>query len=246
MLYHCEELNVKIVSVNHVRNYAGKFFIKERPFHALAFRFSGTARFQAAGKNISSYPSDVFYIAAGEEYEVEYTDGETIAVHFIADGYDGRVENYAFKDPARISAAFSALLKAWGENEGQFALKSRFFALLSELVELEKGKKGGFYDAVRMLSEEYTDAETTLSSVCDACGISVSNFRLRFKSEYGCSPKRYLLKLRLEHALRLLTDPTGTVENAALLSGFADSKYFARLVKTTYGVPPSEIRKRLL
>lgn len=243
MLYHCDDLNVKIVSVNRVRNKAGKFFVKGRPFDALVYRVKGGANFRSGDVSVYSGPTDVFYLSAGTEYEVEYTDGETIAVHFLSDGYLGKAENYVFSDSSSLSELFFVLLSAWENGEDAFSLKACFYRILSEVKAKEAQRSGGFYEAAREMQKRFSDPELSLSALCRLCGIGESTFRLHFSREYNCSPKKYLTRLRLEHAMRLLSDPDCTVERAAIESGFYDAKYFSRIVKKEYGSSPSALRK---
>ena len=96
-------------------------------------------------------------------------------------------------------------------------------------------------DIIRFLENNFKNPELNISSVCDAAGISDTNFRRRFQKTFGKRPKDYLLELRLGCAEQLLAQRCYTVEEAANLCGFSDAKYFSRVIKKRYGCPPSKL-----
>jgi transcriptional regulator GlxA family with amidase domain len=73
--------------------------------------------------------------------------------------------------------------------------------------------------------------------------MSSRNLVRAFKTATGLTPLQYQQRLRLEFAGSLLRDSQLTLESIAESSGFADTRHFRRLWKSTFHAPPSELRK---
>jgi len=246
MLYHCDELNVNILSVFRCTNKKGKYHVSGRAYHALAFRVGGSARFTfSSGSCITSMPLNVLYMPAELEYAVEYTDGETIVVHFFADEYKGECENYVILSE-KVYILFERLLKNWQDKSNPMKIKAMLYEILSTLREEELKsdlQENGVQSVMRYLEDNFADPETSIEKACKACSVSASNLRVKFKKQFGKTPNEFLMGLRIEHALRLLSLKEFSIEEIAEKSGFSDSKYFARVIKKTFGVSPSQFVK---
>ncbi len=66
----------------------------------------------------------------------------------------------------------------------------------------------------------------------------------RFQAGTGLPPSVYLERLRVQNALALLQHSRLPVGDVAHQCGFADSNYFARLIRRIAGMPPSEYRRQ--
>ena len=248
MLYHCDDLTFRIISVARIVNHKGTPSVKGRPFHSLVYRVRGSAKFlYGTGERLLSCPNDVSFCGEGADYEVQYTDGETIAVHFVSDDYHATAENYALKDPSHIYDLFCDILEKWQNKECPYTINAAFYRLLAELRRLESagGRQDAFYNAIEYIGAHFQDAQLCLADVCKSCGISEANFRLKCKKIYGESPIRYLTRLRISHAIRLLALGGKTIESIATESGFFDPKYFARIIKKQYGIAPMKLAKKI-
>jgi transcriptional regulator GlxA family with amidase domain len=74
-------------------------------------------------------------------------------------------------------------------------------------------------------------------------GYSPAQFRRHFQRVLGCSPREYLVQLRLEHARNLLESTELPVGHVAAQSGFAFSEHFTRQFAQHYGTSPSRYRQ---
>lgn len=95
---------------------------------------------------------------------------------------------------------------------------------------------------------EYIDKnyqyKVTLENIAAEENLS-ANYVSQFFTKYiGVTFQKYLNNVRLEAALRLLTDDSLTVSEVANYSGFADAKYMAQVFRRYFGCPPNEYRKR--
>ena len=85
---------------------------------------------------------------------------------------------------------------------------------------------------------------TTISieELADECYLSESRFSHIFKQATGKSPYRYIIEMRLQKAIDMLTNTDFPISKIALDCGYPDQNYFSRLFKKTLGVSPSAFR----
>lgn len=74
-------------------------------------------------------------------------------------------------------------------------------------------------------------------------GMSVSTFRRRWLEMCKVPPARYLQRLRLREACRLLVESTLAVGEVAREVGFEDELYFSRRFRKETGMAPSDYRR---
>ncbi|MBO4647403.1 MAG: helix-turn-helix domain-containing protein [Lentisphaeria bacterium] len=130
--------------------------------------------------------------------------------------------------------------------------ESAYFMFMQILVDLlrESTPAGGsarqnvfpIGNAIRMMERDCT-ASYPVRKLADAVGMSVSCFRHNFTRITGLPPREYLLMLRLRKAVVLLNGPAPIGEIAAQ-TGFPDSNYFSRIIRSRLGFSPREIRQR--
>jgi len=67
----------------------------------------------------------------------------------------------------------------------------------------------------------------------------------RFRARLGISPIRYLRKIRLENAKRLLATTNLPINKVATRVGFSDPLYFSRVFKHEFNTAPVDYRRQL-
>lgn len=85
--------------------------------------------------------------------------------------------------------------------------------------------------------------ETALAKLCK---MSVSNLRLLFKKYTGLSPKEYINNTRMAYADYLLTNTNMTVLKISTEVGYNEISGFNRMFKLTFGMSPSDYRKKTI
>ncbi len=75
-------------------------------------------------------------------------------------------------------------------------------------------------------------------------GLSAATFRRYWNRYVHEPPARYVMKLRMREARRLLVETDLTVAEVALRTGFEDPLYFSRSFRRLTGIPPSHYRAR--
>lgn len=87
------------------------------------------------------------------------------------------------------------------------------------------------------------DESDPLQAAARHLGLNYDSLRHRFKTELGISPKRLLVKLRVERAKSLLMTTSLPVAEIAARLGYADAPQFSRLFARETGAPPSHWRQ---
>lgn len=96
---------------------------------------------------------------------------------------------------------------------------------------------------LRFIATNYTDTELDLEAVVAGTGANRNKINEVLKAELGMTFTRYLNKLRLTEAARLLSEKSGAaVAEIAYLVGYGNVSYFNKLFKEEYGCAPKAFR----
>ena len=99
---------------------------------------------------------------------------------------------------------------------------------------------------VRYIDAHFSDPKIDIETVCGVAFISVSSLQRGFAKYFGMSPKQYLIQLRMNRALELLTENKLSVKEISFVCGFTDEKYFSRAFKKRYGCSPSQLKNNYI
>jgi AraC-like DNA-binding protein len=186
------------------------------------------------------------FIPADVPYEVEYSVSESIVANLLSCNYS-EAELLAFENPAEGAMLFLQLLENWQTEHSVNQAKSSIYGILEKIDRGKRavGENTAFVASLRYVEAHFRDPLLDICDVCDACFVSRSSLQREFSEHFGISPKQYIIKLRMNLALRLLVEARLPVREIALSCGFLDEKYFSRAFKKQYGCSPSEMRKRI-
>lgn len=103
-----------------------------------------------------------------------------------------------------------------------------------------------FIQTVRRIIEENIDNELFgVAELANAVHLSRSQLHRKLKALTGQSPNELIRNYRLERALQLLQQHTGSISEVAFQTGFSSPAYFSKCFSDRYGYAPGEVRKRL-
>ncbi len=85
-------------------------------------------------------------------------------------------------------------------------------------------------------------ANLSIEELATLCHLSISSFKRKFKTVFGESPKRYIIKKKVEKAAALLKSNDLRVSDIAYDVGFESLATFNRNFTNIYGKSPSEYR----
>ncbi|MFF0299936.1 GlxA family transcriptional regulator [Streptomyces sp. NPDC004562] len=91
---------------------------------------------------------------------------------------------------------------------------------------------------------EHPEADLSVEALAARASLSPRHFARAFQDETGTTPGRYVDRVRLEHARRLLEDTTDGVEEISRAGGYGTPEAMRRAFVRTLGVSPAEYRRR--
>jgi AraC-like DNA-binding protein len=77
-------------------------------------------------------------------------------------------------------------------------------------------------------------------------GRSITSFKKDFINTFNCTPGKWLLKRRLEHAKYLLEVTDKNINELVFETGFENTSHFIKAFKQTYGLPPLQFKKSFI
>lgn len=90
----------------------------------------------------------------------------------------------------------------------------------------------------------HPEADLSVESLAHRAGLSPRHFARAFQAETGTTPGRYVERVRLEHARRLLEDTADGVTKISRACGYGTSEAMRRAFVKALGVAPAEYRRR--
>lgn len=245
MIYNSDNPVIKIIGVEHMKWQSENVNIKSRSYSALSFRVCGSAKIEIDGNKYFAKENDVLYMPQNLSYSAEYTDTEIIVIHFITLKNDNAPSVRSVASNEELYKMFLNALAIWENKAPTYLteLMSLLYGIFGMLVrnQTEDNMPYYFKKGVSLINLDYKSSELSISGVCKAIGISEARFRTLFKKYYLKTPIEYITELRLDYAKKLISSGA-SVENAAIESGFNDSKYFARVVRKKLGCCPRELK----
>lgn len=99
------------------------------------------------------------------------------------------------------------------------------------------------YCRVRDFIEKHHLEVSSLGEIASACELDAPYLCRIFSKYHHESPYRFLTRLRMEHAARILLETEASVGSVALGLGYSDAFHFSRVFKSVHHVPPSRFRQ---
>ncbi|EMF27716.1 MULTISPECIES: GlxA family transcriptional regulator [Streptomyces] len=91
---------------------------------------------------------------------------------------------------------------------------------------------------------EHPSADLSVEALAARAALSPRHFARAFHAETGTTPGRYVDRVRLEHARRLLEDTGDSVEEISRTCGYGSPEAMRRAFVRTLGSSPAEYRRR--
>ena len=91
---------------------------------------------------------------------------------------------------------------------------------------------------------EHPEADLSVTALAERARLSPRHFARAFEAETGVTPGRYVDRVRLETARRLLEDTGDGVDQVARRSGYGTPEAMRRAFVKALGVAPAEYRRR--
>ena len=110
---------------------------------------------------------------------------------------------------------------------------------------LAKGLSGWRLRRAKDLIASRLDGDVSIAEIAAECGLTPSYFARQFAEATGTTPHRWLLKMRVETAKRLIVEGRLSLAEIAAACGFADQSHFTRVFARETGATPRAWRDHL-
>lgn len=132
-------------------------------------------------------------------------------------------------------------MKEW---RAQLDFQELLYTMISEAVSGQSEGKRQALERAKDYMHEHYDEDLTLDQLADLAGFSPKYFAEVFKNTYGHTPMDYLSGIRMNKAKLLLLRSEPLLREVAHQVGYKDEFYFSRKFKKSFGLSPSEYRKK--
>ncbi|MBR3714957.1 MAG: helix-turn-helix transcriptional regulator [Clostridia bacterium] len=217
-----------------------------RNFNAISFRLESDAVLKTQTDEYHMGDHFVSYVPARLDYSRSASIDKLIAIHFETTDYTTKsIEYFIPKDHEILTRLFLRILDCWNKKECGY--KYRCSAILYEIFAecysqnfTNAVTKSKISSSVDYILKNYTDPYLTIENIAKRSFMSEVYFRKLFREEYGTSPQKYIISLRIQKAAGLISTGYYSLKEIAYMSGYSDYKYFSTEFKKALGVSPSE------
>ncbi len=229
---------------------------QSREYHGLVYFLGDTEVISIDGHRHVHSGGEVVYLPQYARYRVELPKNH-IKCYVI--NFTGEVEEGFFflRDCRKLLSQFETAERLWRQRREDLYYRldctAIVYQLFAELLRrrdhasVPLQKKERLAPALERLHEAYRIPDFRVASLAPLTGMSERALCRLFSEVVGCSPKRYLDTLRLEHAKELLTvtRPEGqaSVSQIAAMVGFRDIYHFSAFFKHETGDSPLAFRQ---
>lgn len=160
-------------------------------------------------------------------------------------------EHYHFVNNKELAASINKLINISMEDNiakdalADLALKILLLRLIQtqnlEVVHHEERNTPRLKEAIQYIHKNLTE-KITVAKLAAMCYMSQSAFYQLFKDMFGISPLEYVLKTRIEHAKKLMSNPGINITDVCYASGFNNLNHFAKMFKRMEGISPKQYK----
>ena len=246
MFFEKEMLSFNLLDVLELKQQDVHMFNSSRNFSALSFRYSADALLKTKDDEYGVKDNFVAYVPAGLDYSRTAKRDEMIVIHLNMTNYHTKkIECFEAKDPAALLGLFCEILDCW--NRKELGYQHKCSALLYEIFAecyiqnfKPQTKCSKIQKSVDYIFEHYKESDLSMEEIAKQSFMSEVYFRKLFKAEYGITPQKHIIYLRMQNAVDLISAGYYSLKEVALLSGYNDYKHFSVEFKKLKGVSPSE------
>jgi len=237
-------------------------FVEQHHRHSLSYVRKGSFGYNCRGCSHDLVAGSVMVGHMGDEYVCshEHHDCGDECLSFqlssaFADeiGLSADALRIGCRPPLPQLMIYGELAQAAGYGDNDIGVDEVALLFVARFMESVSGKSGRTTSlptrdrrrAVEsaMWIDDNSDQPLDLATTAKAAGVSSFHFLRLFSNVLGVTPHQYLVRARLRHAARLLTDDTRSITDIAFDVGFGDLSNFVRTFHRTAGVSPRRFRE---
>jgi AraC-like DNA-binding protein len=231
--------------------------------YSLHFVHEGIIRFEFDGKWAELQKGDLICLFPGRTYYYAQTPSEsTLRMSWLAlDG--GRVRSllelagltperpFRRKIPSSVKESAENIIQALEEVERwmpatamrlQVLICGLFAEFIADTAPGQAAEPSGWIHECMKFMELHATEGISVQQVADFVGVHRSYFSNVFASQIGMSPQKFIQKIRMDKAKRLLKETNATITEIALSLGYPNLYSFTRAFKLNHKVSPNVFR----
>ena len=229
---------------------------KKRKYEGVTLILSGEMEWIRDGKTFSLRSGDLLFQQINDTYQLKVVGKEPteyMVISYLAEPMDQlrallpsrifhtpRLSKY--KDLFEEAVRLNGSLAPCGGARLCAALQKILCCIIQEYARKNISPEGSYAENAMLFMEQNFALPIHCDLIAYEVGISASHLRALFKKEYGVSPQKYIVNLRIQNAVGLISTGYYSLKEVAYMSGYNDYKYFSVEFKKKTGVSPSEYR----
>lgn len=248
-------LHIRSAGLNEsIQTWSEYFPAAKKPFVQIFWTEKGTGEITLPGRKIILRAGDFFYHLPGDDHRHRtlgqvwnyrwFTMDGPLAEEFLR-GYGYEQEaRYAGTCPVKLFLELEFLLR----NRSPYAQRHAI-SIAAEILALA-GQSGigsaadpvGYF--MRKAEEHPEDTSLTAGKIAEELGMHRTTFTRQFKQQTGGrTPRRFLMEVRYERAVRMLRETRRPLKEIAQACGLANAAYLCRLIRQRTGFTPEQFRR---
>ena len=192
---------------------------------------------------------DVVFLPVGSCYSVEFhikkgKFANPYLINFRLTSSDGKATSFNLppvrlcSDSGKLLSKFAAAVQLY-KSASHILLKSKVYEILGCIFPFNKDDELSIDYIHRHFTEQLYVPDLARRSL-----LSESEYRLRFKEKTGTSPIRYITKLKIDAASKMLIDADISINVICDFLNICSVPYFYKIFKDETGLTPSEYREK--
>lgn len=243
----------KIVMCTLVRFKIEKEVCTNRASHGLVYFLSGRVEYTFdTGEVLDVKANDVLLLPKFATYKMKKIEaGQCIALNFDIDDTDKTFLPFKFDISENLHSDFEKAKKAWTyKNDGYLNICYR--SIYSIICAVQESKHSEYVPSKHkriaiagreMILKNLSVPELSIESISKEFNISPEYFRGLFKKAFGISPRKFIIKSRIDKAKELIISKEFKIGEIAKLCGYSSTSYFTREFKKETSYLPREYKK---
>lgn len=236
-------------------------FVEQHRSFSLAYVRKGSFGYRARGESFELVAGSMLIGHPGDEYicthDHVYGD-ECLSFHLapeVVDTLGNRTEIWrtGCVAPRPELMVLGELAQAAAQGRSNIGLDEVGMLLATRFAEVVSGRKQKPSPArpsdrrraveAALWIDAHSHEPIDLQSAAEEVGLSSFHFLRLFGGSLGVTPHQYLVRSRLRHAARLLTEDARSITDVAFDVGFGDLSNFVRTFHRAAGVSPRSFRQ---
>lgn len=244
-------MNIKKITIKEIADVFYIYSIKglreemtDRRYYGLSFCESGKITYVQDGIKTVSTTGNIVLLPKHGNYKIFRREtGFFPVINFDCDEVIcDKIVSFDINSNARLIELFHKLRENFLKNNTLRSF-SVLYEILSEIFEFTPNDK--FSEILGYIDDNLSDATMSNKKIADAMCISESYLNKQFIKNYGSSPKKYIMKKRIELSASYLGENRYNIGQICEKCGYTNPYSFSRAFKSIKKVSPSEYKKTI-